>query len=178
MLQSGVAGLSMHSVPSRHGTFGAIPPAQLGAQTPGQVNPSSSIHAMLLSIVQTNPFEHPSPLSISHCDGGKQTPVQSAAITHPGVAGLSTQYEPDGQSKLFARPPAQVGTHLPGHSAPTIAIHAIFGSKVHENPSLHPSPVLTLHDGGGKQTPVQSAAMEQVGVSGLSTHEVPSGHGA
>ena len=114
----------MHTVPSGHSTFGAIPPAQPGAQMPVHV-PSIVRQS---SIVQTNPSEHPSPLLTSHSEGGKQTPVQSAAITHPGVAGLSRQYVPVGHSMLFARPPAHVGTQMPGQSKPSIAIHAIFGS--------------------------------------------------
>lgn len=85
MRQSGVAGLSMHSVPSGHSIFRRIPPVQLGAQIPGQVDPPSVVQSNVLSIVHTNSSEHPSLLSMSHSDGGKHTPVQSAAITHPGV---------------------------------------------------------------------------------------------
>jgi hypothetical protein len=98
-------------------------------------------------------------------------------MTQPGVAGLSLHNLPNGH--FLPVSPPQDGTQIPGQSAPSIAMQAIFRSYVHLYPSLHPSPDVTLQGscGGGKHTPVQLAAIEQLGVARSSSHEVPSGHG-
>ena len=121
---------------------------------------------------------HPSPVPTLQDGGAKQTPVQSAAIKQSGVAGLSTHTVPSGHGACSSDDPAQVGAQIPGQSKPSRAIHAVFGSIVHENSSQHPSPVFVLHLGGDKQTPVQSAAIKQSGVAGLFTQNVPGEQGS
>jgi hypothetical protein len=177
--QFGVAGLSTHAVPAGHTMLLARPPAHVGAHTPGHSAPTMAMHAVVGSYVQEYPSPHPSPDDTLHLGGGKQTPVQSAAIRQSGVAGLSLHVVPLGQAGCGPGvKPAQVGAQTPGQSERFSRIQATLGSMVHENPSQHPFPDVTLHLGGGKQTPVQSAAIKQPGVAGLSTQKVPEGHGA